>query len=155
MSGENATHHPLFTQPWPSTTGGFSPKHSGGFNSGPIHTPSVVVPVRTLHTAQQPPYPLPTAQHEQNSSSTEKATSEKENLTDGPHLSEVAMRDHLSTGRAVPLFSPAEVPTGPVRFAGQWWAVLKSAPQLGYTLVDDPAMVGALNDTAQRLNVSV
>jgi hypothetical protein len=73
-----------------------------------------------------------------------------ESLLEGPNLSEAAMQEHLVTGKATPLFPVTELPTGPVKFAGQWWAILKSAPHLGYTLVDDQVLVGALNDTAQR-----
>lgn len=76
-------------------------------------------------------------------------------FNEGPHMSEPAMRAHLDSGRAQPLFPPSEVPTGPVSFAGQWWAILKSAPDQGYTLVDDPAMIGALNDTAARVGSGV
>ncbi len=97
----------------------------------------------------QPPAPIQLNDHHEDPATV------VESLLEGPHLSEAAMNEHLGSGRAIPLFPATELPTGPVKFAGHWWAILKSAPHLGYTLVDDETLVTALNDTAQRRGMFV
>ncbi len=71
--------------------------------------------------------------------------------SEAPGLSLANMRSQVASGRAKPLF---DVPDGPVRFAGNWWIVPKSAPQRGYVPVDDPKISAVLDDTAVRVSGS-
>lgn len=66
-----------------------------------------------------------------------------------PGISLAGMRSQVDAGRAQPLF---DIPDGPVRFAGNWWIVPKSAPQRGYVPVDDPKIDAMLSDAARRVD---